>query len=122
MWVHKQQDIANAICFHFRQVFFSSKNVPSDRIKRQILSLIIPELGPNQVELLNQPFIVEEVKKATFKIRPFKAPMVDGKPGIFYQKYCHIVGSLTTNSSIAFLNSSFLLNELIKTLLVLIPN
>ena len=39
----------------------------------------------------------------------------------FYQKYWHIVGGLTTVASLYFLNSGFLLKELNKTLVAMIP-
>ena len=73
------------------------------------------------MEWLNRPFTSEEIREAAFQIGPLKAPGCDGKPGIFFQKFWHIVGSLTTASSLAFLNSGHLLKELNKTIIVLIP-
>ena len=52
----------------------------------------IPTIGTHQEEWLNRPFSPEEIKEAAFQIGPLKAPSIDGMPGIFYQKFWHVVG------------------------------
>ena len=92
-----------------------------DQIRNRIRELNMPLIGSNQLEWLNQPFSANEIKAAVFQIGSLKAPGIDGKPSMFYQKYWHIIGELTTTSSLNFLNSSFLLKELNKTIITLIP-
>ena len=48
----------------------------------RINALPLPVLNDNHKAILGKPFIAEEVK-----IGPLKALGIDGKPGIFYQKY-----------------------------------
>ena len=90
-------------------------------MKSRIQNLNIPFLNFKHKEMLNKPFTPEEVKIAAFQIRPFKAPGIDGKPGMFYQKYWNIIGNLTTASTLSCLNSGCILKELNKTLITLIP-
>ena len=87
----------------------------------RIYELNLIFLNTNQKEWLNRSFSLEEIKDAAFQIGPLKALGVDGKPGIFYQRFWHIVGSLTTASFITFLNLGYLFKELNKTLISLIP-
>ena len=75
----------------------------------------------DQLRLLDQPFTADEIKMVAFQIGPLKRPSIDGKPSVFYQKFQHIVGELATAASLHFLNSGFLLKELNKTLVALIP-
>ena len=90
-------------------------------IKRRLTKLHIPKLIEAHQDALNKPFIIDEVKIAAFQIGPFKAPRIDGKLGIFYQHYWNIVGDLTTASTLFCPYSRYLLKELNKTLIVLIP-
>ena len=90
-------------------------------IKRRLTNLHIPKLTEAHQDALNKPFTADEVKIADFQIGPLKAPRIDGKPETFYQQYWNIVGDLTTASTLSFLNSGYLLKELNKTLIALIP-
>ena len=71
--------------------------------------------------MVEQTIQPKEVKTVAFQIRPLKAQGIDGKPGIFYQRYWNIVEALTTASSLSCFNSGHLLKELNKTLITLIP-
>ena len=67
-----------------KKIYSGKEKFQVEFIKNQILSLNIRKLDSNQKEWLKQPFTIEEIKNATFQIGPFKAPKVDGKPGILY--------------------------------------
>ena len=90
-------------------------------LKYQINALNIPKLGADQLGWLDQLFTIEEIKVVAFQIGPLKTPGIDGKPGIFYHKFWHIVGELTAAASLHFLNSGFPLKELNKTSVAMIP-
>ena len=90
-------------------------------LKYQINALNIPKLGADQLGWLDQLFTIEEIKVVAFQIGPLKIPAIDGKPGIFYHKFWHIVGELTAAASLHFLNSGFPLKELNKTSVAMIP-
>ena len=91
-----------------------------DQIRNRIRELNMPSIGLDQMKWLNQPFSTYEIKAPAFQLEPLKASGIDGKPGMFYQKYWHIVGELTT-TSLNFLNFGFLQKELNKTIITLIP-
>lgn len=78
-------------------------------------------LNVDQVANLTKPFSADEIKTVVFQLGPLKAPGLDGKPAYFYQKLWHIVGHDTVKAILGFLNSGYLLKELNKTLLVMIP-
>ena len=120
VWVDLHRDMASDFCNFYRK-FFPPDVIQEELIKNRINGLNIPKLSPEQLEWLDKPFTAREIKEAAFQIGPFKSPGIDGKLGIFYQKYWHIVGDLTTTASLHFLNSGFLLKEINKTLVALVP-
>ena len=92
IWVNSYKKISATFCNHFKNVFSSLGSMEETHIKNQIKALNIPTLGPNQQEWLNQPFTPEEIRTVAFQIGPLKVPGIDGKLGLFYQKFRHIVG------------------------------
>ena len=111
-----QKNISSTFCNHFRGIFTKNDNLIEKQLHDRILPLNRPTFGVNQKEELNKPFSLEEIKKVAFQICLLKTSRIDGKPGIFYQKFLHIVGSLTTASSLSFLNLGHLFEELNKKL------
>lgn len=68
-------------------------------VERQVMrnwwktDVTFPELDRETKERLVVPISNEEVRKAIFNMKPWKAPRPDGFPGGFYQKSRGIVGS-----------------------------
>ena len=120
IWVKDHKGFSKTFCNHFRNIFTSQDNRQEDLIKNRIMDLNMPFLGPDQLEWLNSPFSPEEIKIAAFQFGPLKALGVDGKHGLFYQKFWHIIGNLTAASYLNLLNSGFLFKELNKKIITLI--
>ncbi|GKV28813.1 hypothetical protein SLEP1_g37812 [Rubroshorea leprosula] len=64
---------------------------------------------------------LEEVKAATFQLGAFKAPGLDGFPGVFYQKHWDLVGGDVHKAISRFWATGFLLKEFNKMNIILIP-
>lgn len=62
-----------------------------------------------------------EIENAVFQIDGHKSPGPDGMPAIFYQHYWPEVGNDLIDMVASFLNRGFLLKELNKTIITLIP-
>ena len=119
-WINNQDDIASSFCSYYRKIFTPPKDLQEEFILERISRMNLPNLKPDQIEWLNKPFSTAQIRKAAFQIGPHKSPGIDDKPGIFYKKFWHIVGNLTTSASLHFLNTGFLLKELNKSLVALI--
>ncbi|GLT61404.1 hypothetical protein SLA2020_341140 [Shorea laevis] len=70
---------------------------------------------------LCHPVSDDEVRSAVFQLGAFKAPGVDGFPGCFFQQHWDIVGLDICKAVQHFFDNGFMLREMNKTKLVLIP-
>ena len=68
-------------------IFTKPESLTQTEIRIRLQGINIPTLNEEHKETLNKHFNVEEVKIITFQIGPFKAPSIDRKPSILYQKY-----------------------------------
>lgn len=68
-----------------------------------------------------RPLTHKEIKDATFQMGALKALGQDGFPGMFSQKYWQEVGEDTCRAIVSFFNGGFLLKELNRTNIVVIP-
>jgi hypothetical protein len=72
-------------------------------------------------EKLCSPFTAEDVKKAVFSIRDYKAPSPDGLHGVFYKKFWGLFGEDITNEILQALNTGQIPEGWNDTTVVLIP-
>lgn len=71
----------------------------------------IPILSPEHQQNLKMPFTTDEIKEEAFEMVPTKAPWIDGKLALLYQKILDILGDLTTEAVFHFLNLGFFVKE-----------
>ncbi|GLT34293.1 hypothetical protein SLA2020_088170 [Shorea laevis] len=102
---------------HFQQAYDS----PETCNFNQIEGLIRPSVTGEMNEDLCQNVSDEEVRATVFQMGAFKAPGVDGFPGCFFQKHWDIVGTDVCKAVQHFFTNGFMLREMNKTKLVLIP-
>lgn len=88
IWQTEHTSSAEIIKGHFQNLYSS----PPNRIVDDVISLVDPSVPDETNSALTKPVSREEVKMAAFQMGPLKAPGSDGFPGLFYQKYWHIVG------------------------------
>jgi len=72
-------------------------------------------------DILEQPFLPEEVEKALFQMGPSKAPGPDSFTAGFFQRHWALVKESVISAVLGFLNGGEMSNEVNKTVLVLIP-
>ena len=96
-------------------IFTEHELLTKVEMRTRLQGINISSLSEEHKEIFNKPLNVEEVKIVAFQIGPLKAPGINGKPSIFYQKYWNILGALTTTSTMSCLNSGHMLKKLNKT-------
>lgn len=73
------------------------------------------------LQVLLQPYSIEEVKYDLFQMQPMKVPPdFDGLSLVFFQKYWHIVGDLMATIVFTFLNHGIIPFELNETFIIFI--
>ena len=76
---------------------------------------------PDMIEMLFREYSAEEIKAALFQMGPIKAPRLNGRNGLFYQKFWHIVGNDVITAVLDFLNTGNMQSKINFTHIVLIP-
>ncbi|XP_062118106.1 uncharacterized protein LOC133831720 [Humulus lupulus] len=80
-----------------------------------------PVLSEEHIQVLQQPFTIQEVKDAIFSIPGMKAPGPDGFGSSFYHDNWDLVGEVVGTAVINFLNTGKILKEINTTTITLIP-
>ncbi|KAA3457116.1 reverse transcriptase [Gossypium australe] len=97
---------------------FESKGVGD---MEHILSGINVCISDSMNQLMQNSFTEEDIIEAVNGMGPTKASGYDGFPAIFYQKFWHIVGKDTTEFCLNVLNHGHSVEDINRTLIVLIP-
>ncbi|OMO78224.1 Endonuclease/exonuclease/phosphatase [Corchorus olitorius] len=87
------------------EVYTNQGEASEQEIRQTLQVLDMPKLADEHVEILERQFTEEEVSETAFQINPSKVPGIDGKPGVFFQKFWDIVGLDTIKATLAFLNT-----------------
>lgn len=116
-WQTDPNLIANVIQNHFRKLYA----MPPCRNFDDVISLVDPIISEEVNAALTRPVSMEEVKAAVFQMGPLKAPGSDGFPGLFYQKFWHVVGGDVFTAVLHFFQEGHMLRELNHTNVTLIP-
>lgn len=117
IWQVDKEYIAGIIKGHFEKLY----SPPPTRDTEAIISLVDTVVSSEMNTALTKPVTREEVKAATFQMGALKAPGSDGFPGLFYQKYWHVVGEDVFNAARNFFEGGYLLKEMNHTNVTLIP-
>jgi hypothetical protein len=82
-WVEGMNDLKPFVLNYFANLFSSEVN----ETYPTVLDKIQPRVTESMHEKLCSPFTTEDVKKAVFSIRDYKAPGPDGLHAVFYKKF-----------------------------------
>lgn len=86
-WIRGDDQIAQAACDYYHDIFTGQNNSIDERIFQHIPSLITPY----QNHILQDMPNMEELKQVVFSMSPNSAPGPDGIGGKFYQTCWHII-------------------------------
>ena len=73
---------------------FTSKNIPTERVKNYLKTIDLPKLTEEDNEILKQDISVEEIKAALWEMKPDKVPGPEGFPPEFYRHFWPEIGKL----------------------------
>ncbi|KAK3221989.1 hypothetical protein Dsin_009014 [Dipteronia sinensis] len=118
-WVDDHDKICSVVVDYFGDVFCSSGTTQGD-IDR-VLQCIQPCLPDGKKALLDAKFTSEDVRTAVFDMYPTKAPLLDGLPTLFYQKFWSVIGDQVTKACLGVLNDGHSLQDVNGTFIALIP-
>lgn len=118
--VDSQEDIQLAFTNYFQELF--SSQVDTGGVQwEEVMDNILPRVTPEMNASLEEPYTLEEIKKAAFELHPDKAPGPDDFSALFYQKYWNLVKGETCKEILNALNSGFINHSLNATQIILIP-
>ncbi|GJX63888.1 reverse transcriptase [Tanacetum coccineum] len=86
-----------------------------------VLDMLTPVVTNSMSLQLEAPVLQVEIDKVVKDLGAHKAPGEDGFPGIFFQKYWHIVGDTVSKAIQQFFDHGIMPQSLNKTLVVLLP-
>ncbi|GKV39420.1 hypothetical protein SLEP1_g47185 [Rubroshorea leprosula] len=102
---------------HFQQAYDSPETCSFTQIEGLIKSLVTTEMNEDLCRVVSD----EEIRATVFQMGALKAPGVDGFPGCFYQHHWDLVGNDVCRAVQHFFTTGFMLREMNKTKIVLIP-
>lgn len=92
-----------------------------DMLDNRLLELMHKLVSVEEAKLLCEPYSLEEVKRATFKLHPHKAPGPDGMTTKFYQKCWDFLGYDIWLVVEEFRKKGKFVREMNNTVIALIP-
>lgn len=112
----EEGSIEEVLTNYFSNLFESSN--PQDM--EEVTGLVEWRVNEETRDFLGKNFSKEEISYALFDMHPTKAPKIDEMHGLFYQKFCHLVGEDVTRLVLQVLNQDPP-SDLNETLIMLIP-
>lgn len=116
-WCTSEDEINGCIANYFCTLFHDQGNRDMSMVLGALNNCVTQDMN----ERLLSPILPEEIKRAAFQMGALKAPGPDGFPGMFFQNFWQVVGTDTCNAVTSFFEGGYLLKELNKTNIVLIP-
>ncbi|GKV19300.1 hypothetical protein SLEP1_g29582 [Rubroshorea leprosula] len=102
---------------HFQQAYDSLETCSFNQIEGLIRPLVTTEMNEDLCRAASE----EEIRATVFQMGALKAPGVDGFPRCFYQQHWDLVGNDVCRAVQHFFTNGFMLREMNKTKIVLIP-
>ncbi|KAF7146373.1 hypothetical protein RHSIM_Rhsim04G0047200 [Rhododendron simsii] len=116
-WVQDEDGINDLIHNYFSGLFECSGPRDFSEVLANVKCCISEDMNAKLIEQVS----VEEIKKAAFQLGSLKAPGPNGYPGFFFQRYWDKVGEEVCKAVQRFFSNGYMLKELNRTNIVLIP-
>ena len=116
--IYGREDIEKYFENHFNELYSTSNpSFPDD-----LENLIEPSISAAENEKLLKIRSEEEIQRTIFEMNPLKALGPDGMPGLFFNKFWHIVRNKLIQTVQSFFRDGWLLKDINKTFITLILN
>ncbi|XP_062112554.1 uncharacterized protein LOC133823726 [Humulus lupulus] len=119
IWIDKPEEIQQAFLSYYQNLLGTSMSNRSKVFQSVVAAGLL--LSEEHIQVLQQPFTIQEVKDAIFAIPGMKAPGPDGFGSYFYHDNWDLVGEGVGTAVINFLNTGKILKEINTTTITLIP-
>lgn len=106
---------------YFSNIYSSSGEASVSLIVSELQQLNVPCLDQADLSHLATPLTPQDVETAVFQIRKDKSPGPDGFPALFFHHFWSLVREDVVNAVLSFFNRGFLLKDLNRTFITLIP-
>ncbi|GLT45910.1 hypothetical protein SLA2020_197060 [Shorea laevis] len=113
----REDTLLDYVHSYFQQAY-SSQNTPNYNM---LTELIQPSISTQMNEDLCKEVSDAEIKTVVFQLGAYKAPGIDGFPGCFYQQHWDMIASDVCQAVRHFFNNGYMLKEMNRTQLVLVP-
>lgn len=119
LWISEPNQVSSLLKNYFQNLFISTS--PSEDIIEQAKHYILNCISPVIAESLDASFSADEVKNASFDMKPWKAPGPDGFHAVFIQNQWSLIGNLNSKVCLGILNEGHSYGNLNQTNVILIP-
>ncbi|XP_058759648.1 uncharacterized protein LOC131632954 [Vicia villosa] len=116
-WITDQDDLKNHVTDFYKGLFASNNSWWSWKGSE----ICYPKLEVATVQELNKDISNDEVRKALFSMKPWKAPGTDGFPAGFYQRVWKVIREDLTKFVKDVWRNQIMISEINKTDICLIP-
>ncbi|GLT56023.1 hypothetical protein SLA2020_290970 [Shorea laevis] len=113
----REDTLLDYVHSYFQQAY-SSQNTPNYNM---LTELIQPSISAQMNEDLCKEVSYAKIKTVVFQLGAYKALGTDGFPGCFYQQHWDIIASDVCNAVRHFFNNGYMLKEMNRTQIVLVP-
>jgi hypothetical protein len=110
-------EMSRMVTSFYKELYTTEGTEEMDEVLNSVPRKVTPEMNSQ----LLIPFEEKEVKEALFQMFPTKAPGPDGFPVHFFQRHWEVCGEEVTSIVLKVLKGEEQLNNINKTLIVLIP-
>ncbi|CAL1384036.1 unnamed protein product [Linum trigynum] len=116
-WIDNQESLRNMVLQFYTYLYTQEEGLYEDLMPRGRF----PRLQQEELMELLRPFIISDFHRAIFEMKPMSAPGPDGFQAVFYQKFWPLVGKNLTMMATNFFETGSIPEELMESLVVLIP-
>ncbi|PWA85745.1 Myc-type, basic helix-loop-helix (bHLH) domain-containing protein [Artemisia annua] len=116
-WIDDPKALNQLILNHFKAVYSSSRARDFSDVLKPIDVVVYESMNLS----LEAPVSDSEIHKAVMQLGALKAPRKDGFPGLFFQRYWHIVSNSVIKVVRQVFENGVMPSSLNKTVIVLVP-
>ena len=119
--IKEQDEMGKLVVEHFSNALKKDNFIGNPIIRRSLVNSIPRNINEEENELILDKITEEEVKKAIFSMKAYKAPGPDGFPPTFFQHFWEVRKNEVIWETRGFFRTCKLLWRINKTFIALVP-